>query len=134
MEKLLPGKARYKTTVIQSPQSKLAEMKKESGSAQAKHRQQEQDELNSRPEVQAQIAEYLRQHYRKWPEEKLPALNGKTPLQAVKTRDGKEMVEALLMEIERGTRSSNMPLPDDLITSLIDELRERLGLGLDNLR
>jgi len=57
--------------------------------------------LNSPPEVQAQIAEYMRQHYRDWPSQKLPILNGKTALQAIKTKDGKEMVEALLMDIKR---------------------------------
>ncbi|MCR4304607.1 MAG: MbcA/ParS/Xre antitoxin family protein [Gallionella sp.] len=67
----------------------------------------------------------MRQHYSKWPEEKLPALNGKTPLQAVKTKDGKEMVEALLMDIERRSRSGNMPLDP----AIIAELRERLGLS-----
>lgn len=124
VEEMLPG-ARYKTTVIESPEAKLIQMKKEEGSAQAKQRQKEQGEFNSRPEVQAQLAAYLRQHYRKWPEEKLPALNGKTPLQAVKTKDGKEMVEALLMEFERRGKETIPPLDP----SIIIELRERLGLS-----
>jgi hypothetical protein len=34
----------------------------------------------------------------KWPSIKLPALGGKTPLQAVKNSDGREMVEALLAD------------------------------------
>ncbi len=125
MEKLLPGKARYKTTVIQSPQSMLARMEKEGDSAQAKQRWQEQDDLNNHPEVQAHIAEYLRQHYRNWLHEKIPVLKNKTPLQAVRSKDGKEMVEALLMDIEQRSQADNMPLPADLIA----ELRERLGLA-----
>lgn len=125
MEKLLPGKARYKTTVIQSPQSMLSRMEEEGDTAQSRQRRKEQEELNSRPEIQAKIAEYMRQHYSKWPEEKLPALNGKTPLQAVKTKDGKEMVEALLMDIERRSRNGNMPLDP----AIIAELREKLGLS-----
>ncbi len=125
MEKLLPGKARYKTIVIESPQAMLAHSEKEGDSAQAKQRQKEQDELNSRPEVQAQIAEYMRQHYRDWPSKKLPALKGKTPLQAVKIKDGKEMVEALLMEFEQRGKHSNPPLDPTIIA----ELREKLGLS-----
>lgn len=125
MEELLPGKARYKTTVIQSPQAMLARSEKEGDTARSKQIQMEQEELNSRPEVQAQIAEFMRQHYRKWPEEKLPALNGKTPLQAVKTKDGKEMVEALLMEFERRGKHTTPPLDP----AIIAELRERLGLS-----
>ena len=81
--------------------------------------------MNSRPEVQAQIAEYMRQHYRDWPSQKLPALNGKTPLQAIKTKDGKEMVEALLMEFERRGKNTTTPLD----SAIIAELRERLGLS-----
>jgi len=124
MEKLLPGKARYKTTVIESPQAMLARAEKEGDSARTKQHQKEQDELNSHPEVQAQIAEYMRQHYRDWPSQKLPILNGKTALQAIKTKDGKEMVEALLMDIERRGKHTNPPLDP----AIIAELRERLGL------
>lgn len=121
MEKLLPGKARYKTTVIQSPQAMLKHMKEESAPT---AEEEKLDELNNRPEVRALIAEHLRQHYRNWLNQKIPALNNKTPLQAAKTRDGKEMVEALLTDIERRSRDGNQPLDPDLIA----ELRERLGL------
>ena len=125
MEKLLPGKARYKTTVIKSPQAMLARAEKEGESARAKQHQKEQDELNNHPEVQVQIADYMRQHYRDWPSQKLPILNGKTALQAIKTKDGKEMVEALLMDIERRGKHTTPPLDH----AIIAELRERLGLA-----
>ena len=125
MKELLPGKARYKTTVIQSPQAMLKRMKEEGETAQSRQHQKEHDELNNQPEVQALIAEHLRQHFSTWPEISLPALGGKTPLQAVNTRDGREMVEALLLDFKRRSLDSNMPLPSDLIA----ELRERLGLA-----
>ena len=124
VEAMLPD-ARYKTTVIESLQAMLAQAKREGETPASRQRQKEQDELNNLPEVQAKIAEYMRQHYRNWPEDKLPALNGKTPLQAIKTRDGKEMVEALLMEFERRGKDSNPPLDP----AIIAELRERLGLA-----
>jgi hypothetical protein len=124
MEELLPGKARYKTTVIQSPQAMLARAEEEGETARSRQIQKEQEELNNRPEIQALLAEHMRQHYSDWPEQKLPALKGKTPLQAIKTKDGKEMVEALLMEFERRGKQTNPPLDP----ALIAELRERLGL------
>lgn len=124
VEAMLPG-ARYKTTVIESLQAMLAQAEREGETPASRQRQKEQDELNSLPEVQAKIAEYMRQHYRNWPEEKLPALNGKTPLQAVKTRDGREMVEALLLDIERRGKHTIPPLAP----AIIAELRERLGLS-----
>lgn len=124
MTELLPDKARYKSTVVESPQAMLARTKNRGETARSRKIQQQQDELNSLPEVQAQIAEFMRQHYRKWPEEKLPALKGLTPLQAVKTSDGREMVEALLVDFERNGKNTNPPLDPAIIT----ELRERLGL------
>lgn len=123
-EKMLPG-ARYKTTVIESLQAMLARAEEQGETPASRQRQKEQDELNNLPEVQAKIAEYMHQHYRNWPEEKLPALNGKTPLQAVKTKDGKEMVEALLIDIERRGKQTIPPLAP----AIIAELRERLGLS-----
>lgn len=66
----------------------------------------------------------MRQYYRDWLNLKIPALNNKTPMQAVKTRDGREMVDALLLDFERRGQNSNQPLDP----ALIAELRERLGL------
>jgi len=123
IKKLLP-EAHYKTSVIESPQAMLAQMQGEGESAQAKQRREEREELNNRPEVQEKIVEFMREHYRKWPTEKLPALGGKTPLQAVKTKDGREMVEALLRDFELRSANSNLPVDQ----SIFDELRERLGL------
>jgi len=67
----------------------------------------------------------MRQHYSTWHKEKLPALNGKTPMQAVKTRDGREMVEALLMDFEQRGKQQTPPLDP----AIIEELREKLGLS-----
>lgn len=123
VEKMLPD-ARYKTTVLESVQAMLARAETEGKAAPSRRQQEEVDELNSRPEVQAHIAEYMRQHYRAWPEEKLPALNGKTPLQAINTRDGREMVEALLLDMERHGKQQIPPLDPEIVA----DLRERLGL------
>lgn len=125
MSELMQGKSRYKTTVIESPQVKLEQLKNEEGSKQPKQRQKEQEEFNSLPEVQAQIAEYMSQYYRDWLNQKIPVLKNKTPLQAVKTKDGREMVEALLIEFER--RGEGLPLPLD--AAIIAEMREKLGLS-----
>ena len=58
-------------------------------------------DLNNRPEVKDLLAKHLRAHYRAWPKMKLPALKGKTPLQAMKTPEGREMVEAVLLDLEQ---------------------------------
>ncbi len=123
IKKLLP-EARYKTSVIESPQAKLEHIQDQGESAQARQRREEQEKLNNHPEVRKKITEFMREHYRQWPHEKLPALNGKTPLQAIKTEDGREMVEALLRDFELSNADSNLPVD----SSIFDELRERLGL------
>lgn len=127
IEKLLPG-ARYKTSVIESPQAMLAQTEKEGKTARTRQRQEEREELDNRPEVQTQIAEILREHYRQWPEQKLPVLNGKTPLQAIKTKDGREMVGALLRDFELSNQRANPPVDPSIFT----ELRERLRLKLND--
>lgn len=123
IKKLLP-EARYKTSVIESPQAMLAHMQDEGQNAQTRQRREKQEELNNRPEVRETIMEFMREHYRQWLHEKLPALNGKTPLQAVKTKSGREKVEALLRDFELRKTDANLPLDQ----SIFDELRERLGL------
>ena len=52
----------------------------------------------------------------------LPALNNKTPLEAVRNADGREMVEALIGQFERD--SSRMPVPPD--STVFINLRRRL--------
>lgn len=61
----------------------------------------EQDELMQIPEVREHIEKTLSAHWKGWIDDKIPALNGKTPRQAVKTPDGRESVEALLLDAER---------------------------------
>ncbi|MBX9895403.1 MAG: SEC-C domain-containing protein [Nitrosomonas sp.] len=124
IKKLLP-EARYKTSVIESPQAKLKHMQGQGESAQARQRREEQEELNNRPEVQEKIMELMREHYRQWPHEKLPALDGKTPLQAAKTKSGQEKVEALLRDFELRAPHTNLPVDP----AIFAELRERFGLN-----
>jgi hypothetical protein len=54
----------------------------------------------------------------------IPALNGKTPRQATRTRDGRELLEALLLDFER--RAGTAPGMDEEVTR---ELRSTLGLA-----
>jgi SEC-C motif len=55
------------------------------------------------PDVERQIVQqYKEQHYSTWPDEALPALDGKTPREAVQTREGRKQVEELLRQFENG--------------------------------
>jgi hypothetical protein len=82
------------------------------------------DDLNSRPEVQAFLAEMTRKHYRAWVDQPIPALGNRTPRQAMRSADGREAVEALIAQLERDAARMQPPLDPDVTR----ELRETLGL------
>jgi hypothetical protein len=86
-------------------------------------------------EVQAEvIGQVLRDHYRRWLREPVPALGGKTPLAAARSKAGREHVARLIEEAERS--SARMPggddpeLWDELRVALKIEPRARAGRGL----
>jgi hypothetical protein len=87
--------------------------------------QKKSEELAAIPEVQEAIKKHLKNHYfNEWPKTKLPALNGLTPLQAVKNKKYRSKVVALVDTIERMQKASasGMPKID------VDKLRRMLGL------
>jgi hypothetical protein len=54
-------------------------------------------------EIQQQVYnEFMKNHYEKWITDKIPALDGKTPVQAVKTAKGRLKVIELLKSFENG--------------------------------
>ncbi len=122
MEARLP-EARYRTTSIQSVESMLAERESRPPTAAEREAHAEQAALNAQPEVQAMLIEKMRRHYRAWPDMELPLLGNKTPRQAVKRRDGRELVEGILLQMER--EAERLPVFDP---SIIQELRQTLGL------
>ena len=77
----------------------------------------------AQPEVQAQLRAMMNQHYAAWVDDKLPALQGKTPREAVRTKAGKEKVEALIQDIERTEQGVG-----GYDASIVADLRKRLGL------
>ncbi|MBI5753240.1 MAG: SEC-C domain-containing protein [Hydrogenophilales bacterium] len=120
VEGLLHGQARYQTTVIESAQAMLERASQEDDSP----LDQDSEDLNAHPEVQAQLQQMLRDYYREWPHQAVPALNGLSPLEAMQTQDGPEMVEALLLQIERYGQQQQQPLDP----AILAELRAKLGL------
>jgi len=114
----LGERSRYRATEIQSVEKLLAE------APAAPRRSKENAALAELPEVKAKIAEMMAKHYEHWVNEKIPALGGRTPLEAIADPAGREAVEALVRQVERdGARM--MPPLDPQIPR---RLRERLGL------
>jgi hypothetical protein len=77
------------------------------------------------PELMREFQAQMQKEIEAWVHKKIPALGGRTPLQAVADPDGREIVEALLLGWERhfeGPASPGMLHPD------IDALRRLLNL------
>ncbi|MCJ7482498.1 MAG: SEC-C domain-containing protein [Thermodesulfovibrionales bacterium] len=77
-------------------------------------------------EIQQQLyTKFMQKHSEKWLKDKIPALNGRTPLQAVKTEEGKRKVIELLKSfenIEEHNRKEGRPFYD------MSWMWERIGL------
>ncbi len=85
----------------------------------------DQEEIPKEIRDQA-IGRFIEEHYRTWPDVKLPALGGKTPRDAVKTEKGRKQVIAVLKDIENGEgRKKKAGEP------FYDVARLRAELGLD---
>jgi hypothetical protein len=125
IERRLGGAAHEKPGVVQSVQSMLSREPTPRQQAERKRQAQEHAELAARPEVQQALREHLRSHYRAWVDEKLPALGNRSPRKAVRDADGREAVEALIVQFERNAPSMTPPMDP----GIVQELRETLGLA-----
>src|SRR5574337_1175260 len=114
IEDRLGAAATFRADEIQTPEQAMAE-----GSA-SPSPPRPQDA----PETQAILADYLRSHYKRWPDMPLPALGNRTPREVVQTAAGREQVAALLFDAERYDQG----LPATLHKSIFDPARRELGL------
>jgi len=63
-------------------------------------------------------------HWETWLDSKIPALKNKTPRQAAKTEEGRERLEALLLDFEGRNEEIDDPLRPD-----VKALRKELNLN-----
>ncbi len=122
VEQALGSAARYRATEIQTVEAALEEARSRPGDREAEERDAE---LAESPEVVALMNEHLSRHYERWVNERIPALGERTPMNAIKTREGREAVAALVAQIERDGSRMKPPLDP----AIVRRLRERLGLG-----
>lgn len=113
----LGEQARYRHSVHQSVEKMLQE---------APQSLPEQNEVQALPpEVQEKLVQITEAHWDEWVHEKIPALGDMTPIEAAKTPEGRELLEALLTQFQR-----NAPLHGQLPPDYdpIPGLRARLGM------
>ena len=122
VERRLGGEARLRADRIQSIEKMLAERNRagpENGVLEA-----ESAALADLPEVQARMQQMMAEHFERWVSDKIPALDGQTPLEAVRDPDGREKVMALLVDAERNSQRMKTPVDP----AILRRVRERLGL------
>ena len=118
----LGGRAHFKMDEIQAVDSMMKERR---GVGLEQKSSADHDELMQHPEVREQVSEIIRGHWESWITQKIPALGGKTPKQAVKSPDGREAVEALLKDAERDRGQD--PVTAEANRKGIHLVRELLG-------
>ena len=77
------------------------------------------------PEVREKISEMMAAHWEHWVSQPLPILGNRTPMDAVKDPDGREIVKSLVIQGERIGRSPNLQTDENVFR----RLRGRLGLA-----
>ena len=83
----------------------------------------EDDEIP--PSVTKQIDDFFEKYYEDWINMKIPSFDNMTPLQVLKTKEGKEKIENLLRDIENEYARSAI---GDLPFFPVEKIRKRLGL------
>lgn len=84
--------------------------------------EQSQDFLKT-PEFQGKVNQMATEHWKNWFDQRIPVLKNKTPREAARTVEGRERLEALLMQYEYYQEDGNLLKPN------IDYLRKELGLN-----
>jgi hypothetical protein len=125
IEKRLGSIAVHQSTVAQT----LEEMRKnvpQQEAAEAESHNAEVDALLLDPDVRKQLQATLQKQVQGWVHERIPALGGRRPIEAVRDPDGKEAVEALLAHWERHDENDVSP---NQIRPDISAIRRLLNLA-----
>ena len=124
IERLMGNAAIYKTTEIRSLEALSS--KRNAAGPDSKTDAQDQNALMQDPEMRRHIGEMLAVHWQGWVDQNIPALDGETPRQAVKTTDGREGVVALLLDAELHMAAD--PHMSEAGVNAINKVRRELGL------
>jgi hypothetical protein len=107
IEKRLGSSAVHKSTSMKPVEELLANPPKRKPSE--KKFKEEEAEILRDPEVREHLQQSLQKMIEAWVHQKIPALGNRTPAKAVQDPDGKEIVEALLLEWERSADEGRFP-------------------------
>jgi hypothetical protein len=107
IEKRLGTLATHESTLAQT----LEQLRKNTpqDAEEAKRHDAEMEALLADPEARRLMQATMQKQVESWVHQKIPALGGRTPFEAVRDPDGKEMVEALLLNWERRDQRNVSP-------------------------
>ncbi|MGM0454330.1 MAG: hypothetical protein ACQERN_14320, partial [Thermodesulfobacteriota bacterium] len=90
-----------------------------------------QEELMQNPEIREKIEEMARDHWEKWLDTSLPALDDMTPRQAAKDPVGRDKLEGLLLSFEASANRERGK--EDLSGEFAPDIKKlRKELGMDD--
>jgi hypothetical protein len=124
IQQVLGAGARYRASEIQSLDKTLAD-RPEAGGPRGGAAFEESERLAQLPEVRQKISEMMAAHWEHRLSQPLPILGNRTPMDAVKDPDGREIVESLVIQAERNGRSPELQTDENVFR----RLRERLSLA-----
>lgn len=111
LKKLLGNNVEFQKSLIESTEQKMKSLP-EKNSVSSK------SDLNPMdvPEIREQMMAMAKAHWNSWFDTSIPALDDKTPRQAAKTKKGRELLEALLLQYERmdDQKDKNDPFRADI--------------------
>jgi hypothetical protein len=127
IETRLAGRAKYQAIFTESMHDYLARMQ-DRGEAAGGDREGpgSEEEIPVPPEVRSLVRDRMARYWRDWIDESIPALGGRTPREAARSVEGRELLEALLRQYEWEPSAG---APDPTTRPSVEELRARLGLG-----
>jgi hypothetical protein len=100
IEKRLGPSATHQHTIAETIDAMMAKAPK-GREGQAKRDDEFVATLLHDPEARSRVQELIQKQVEDWVHQKIPVLGGRTPLQAVRDPDGREIVESLLLDWER---------------------------------
>jgi hypothetical protein len=124
IETALGEAVRYRATEIQSPEKTLADLQT-AGGVNGGAACEEHNRLAEHPEVRENLSAMMAAHWEHWVDQPIAILGNRTPMEAARNRDGREIVESIVIQAERDGRSPHLKTDEDVFR----RLRERLGLA-----
>jgi hypothetical protein len=121
LKKLMPSGWKLKSTVIESIEAQLKKVK----ASKTEDSNSEHEELMKNPEVRQRMESMMKAHWDNWVMDSIPALDGLKPVEAAKTKEGREKLDALLTQFERDAAAR--PMIGQTVET-IKQVRARLGM------